>query len=101
MAVIQQGDVYDTSSSAAEVGRVASEHKSLEEGLFDRAGKEYKLPANSVLFNKHIMTAVIHEGDVCDTSRRKRYFLFGKLKSNDLQSISENQIPNRNIYTNV
>ncbi|KAJ8969365.1 hypothetical protein NQ317_004637 [Molorchus minor] len=22
-----------------------------------------------ILFNKHIMTAVIHEGDVCDTSR--------------------------------
>ncbi|KAJ8971691.1 hypothetical protein NQ317_015697 [Molorchus minor] len=31
------------------------------------------MPAdNSILFNKHIMTAVIHEGDVCDTSRRKR-----------------------------
>ncbi|KAJ8973179.1 hypothetical protein NQ317_007155 [Molorchus minor] len=25
---------------------------------------------NSIEFNKHIMTAVIHEGDVCDTSRR-------------------------------
>ncbi|KAJ8973162.1 hypothetical protein NQ317_007503 [Molorchus minor] len=27
---------------------------------------------NSILFNKHLMTAGIHEGDVCDTSRRKR-----------------------------
>ncbi|KAJ8976810.1 hypothetical protein NQ317_007946 [Molorchus minor] len=27
---------------------------------------------NSILFNKHKMTAVIHEGDVCDKSRRKR-----------------------------
>ncbi|KAJ8966577.1 hypothetical protein NQ317_016738 [Molorchus minor] len=27
------------------------------------------LTNNSILFNKHIMTAVIHEGDVCDTSR--------------------------------
>ncbi|KAJ8977907.1 hypothetical protein NQ317_012408 [Molorchus minor] len=29
---------------------------------------------NSILFNKHIMTAVIHEGDVCDTSCRKSQY---------------------------
>ncbi|KAJ8965528.1 hypothetical protein NQ317_012666 [Molorchus minor] len=47
----------------------------------------FRLEQNSILFNKHIMTAVIHEGDVCDTSRSIR-----KLKNVSLEASSNDYL---------